>query len=391
MLTTVIAQRRIIRMSIARSLAAVLLFLPLLAVSHLAQAQDIKIGSVLALSGFGTSYGRSDAQAIEMAIKEINDAGGINGRKLVLDMVDDASDPAQSVLGMQRLVNDNVDIVVGGWGSSMVLANMEVAERAGMPYIVVGASNPRITTSRNKWTFRILTNDVGHSLRIADIATNLLHLKKIAVMNDANDYGVGVRDIFIARLKELGQTPVDVESYHSTDKDFTAQLTHIAAANPDGIALAGTLPAVAAIMNQARDLGIEARFFGPAGLSDEAVIELAPEASQHAIATAYYFETLDPEAKAWNERFQAMFKNAAQKPRPSQAAPAYEGLQMAADCLRSVGTDKDKLRLCLKAWHGTFFGLPKAVAHFDDTNQLIVPTVVVEVSGKNFALLPGAN
>lgn len=349
------------------------------------------MGVIAGMSGFGASYGASMQQGAEMALKEINDAGGINGHKIVEDLADDASDPAQSVLAMQRLVNDKVDIVVGGWGSSMVLANMEVAERAGMPYIVVGASNPRITTSRNKWTFRILTNDNGHSMQLADLAVKQLHMKRIAVIYDSNDYGVGARDIFVARLKELGQTPIDLESYASNDKDFTAQLSHIAAANPDGVALMGTLPAVPAILNQARDQGIDARFFGPAGLSNEAIMTLAPEASQHVIATAYFHPDMDAEAKAWADKFTAMFKDAAQVPRPSQSAPTYRGVMMAADCLKQVGTDKDKLRLCLKDWHGHFFGLPKADAHFDDTNQLVVPVVIKSVEGKAFALLPGAN
>jgi branched-chain amino acid transport system substrate-binding protein len=361
---------------ILRYLAA-LAAISVLALAPQAYAQDIKVGLIAGMSGPGASYGASMRQGIEMALQEINDAGGIKGRKLTLDVADDASDPAQSVLAMQRLVNDQVDIVVGGWGSSQVLANMEVAERAGMPYIVAGASNPRITTSRNKWTFRILTNDNGHATRLADIATGLLHMIRIAVINDSNDYGVGARDIFVARLKELGVTPVDIESYQTNDKDFTAQLTHIAAANADGIAVLGTLPAAPAIMNQARDLGIDGRFMGAAGLSNEAI--------------AYFFPTLDDAAKAWTIKYEAMFKRAAQAPRPSQAAPSYRAMKMAADCLTSAGTDKESLRLCLKAWHGTFFGLPHADEHFDETNQLIVPVVVETVEGKDFALLPGAN
>jgi branched-chain amino acid transport system substrate-binding protein len=373
---------------IVRHLAALAVISVLAQPAH---AQDIKVGLLAGMSGPGASYGASMRQGTEMAVQEINDAGGIKGRKLVLDVADDASDPAQSVLAMQRLVNDQVDIVVGGWGSSQVLANMEVAERAGMPYVVAGASNPRITTSRNKWTFRILTNDNGHATRLADIATGLLHMKRIAVINDSNDYGVGARDIFVARLKELDVTPVDIESYQSNDKDFTAQLTHIAAANADGIAVLGTLPAAPAIMNQARDLGIEGRFMGAAGLSNEAIMTLAPEASQHTIATAYFFATLDDAAKAWTTKYEAIFKGAAQTPRPSQAAPSYRAMKMAADCLTTAGTDKDSLRQCLKAWHGTFFGLPHADEHFDDTNQLIVPVVVETVEGKDFALLQGAN
>jgi branched-chain amino acid transport system substrate-binding protein len=146
-----------------------------------ARADDIKLGLIAGMSGGGASYGASIQQGAEMALKEINDQGGIKGRRLVLDVADDASDPAQSVLAMQRLVNDGVDLVVGGWGSSQVLANMAVAERAGLPYIVVGASNPRITTSRNKWTFRILTNDGGQATRLAEVAVKLLGMKRIAV------------------------------------------------------------------------------------------------------------------------------------------------------------------------------------------------------------------
>src|ERR1700733_2410186 len=148
-----------------------------------ASAQDIKLGTVIPLSGAGASYGAAIQQALQMATNEINAAGGINGRKIVLDVADDASDPAQSVIALQRLVNDNDDLVVGGWGSSQVLANMAVAERAGMPYIVVGASNPRITTPANKWVFRTLTNDNGHAARLVQVV-NLQHYKKIAVIYD---------------------------------------------------------------------------------------------------------------------------------------------------------------------------------------------------------------
>ena len=126
---------------------------------------------------------------------------------------------------MQRLVSDGVDLIVGGWGSSQVLANMEVAERAGIPYIVVGATNPKITTDKNKWTYRVIFTDSVQAEQIADAAVEALKMKRIAVIHDANDYGVGNRDIFVASLKKLGIEPVDVMSYQSADKDFTAQLS----------------------------------------------------------------------------------------------------------------------------------------------------------------------
>jgi len=355
-------------------------------------APDIRLGMVAGLSGPGASYGASIQQGLEMAAKEINDAGGINGRKISIDIADDASDPAQSVIAMQRLVNDKVDLVIGGWGSSQVLANMAVAERAGLPYIVVGASNPRITTDKNKWTFRTLTNDNGHADRLAKVALDVLHFKKFAIMYDTNDYGVGLRDIFISDLAKAGIKPVQVESYQTNDKDFTAQLTHIAGAEPDALMLFGTLPAIAAVMNQARDLGIEARFMGAGGLASELVMKLSPQAAQHAIATGYFFPTIDPEAAAWAQRLETEYAHANQTPRPSLSAPTYLALKMiAAPCLAKVGTDKDKLREYFKTWHGHYFGLPPADEHFDATNQLVAPLVVEEVVGNQFELLPGAN
>ncbi len=221
---------------------------------------------------------------------------------------------------------------------------------------------------------------------------DLLHFKKIAIIYDTNDYGVGLRDIFTADLAKRGQKPVDVESYQTSDKDFTAQLTHIAAAEPDALMLFGTLPAIAAIMNQARDQGIEARFLGAAGLSNEAVMKLAPQSSQHAIATAYFHPDVDATAKEWTARYEKEFAHANQAPRPSQAAPAYEALTLiAAPCLTKEGTDKDKLRQCVKDWRGHLFGQPPAEEHFDATNQLVAPLVVEEVSGTAFTLVPGAN
>ncbi len=355
-----------------------------------ARAADITMGVLLGLSGGGASYGQSLLQGIRMAVDEINAAGGIKGERIVLEIADDDSDPAQSVLAMQRLINDHVDLVVGGWGSSQVLADMAPAERAGMPYIVIGASNPRITTARNKWTFRVLTNDGTQARELADLAVRTLHLKRIALIDDTNDYGVGLRDIMTAELAKLGVKPVADESYATNAKDFTAQLTHILAAGPDGLAILGTLPAAAAIMNQARDMGIAARFMGAAGLGNEAVMVLAPEASQGTLATAY-FMPIDPAAVAWQAEYVKEFAHAAQPPRPSQAAWGYRAVKLiAAPCLAEAGADKDAFRLCLKSWHGKIFGLPPVEAHFDATNQLIVPVLFITIKGKAFVPFAGA-
>jgi branched-chain amino acid transport system substrate-binding protein len=353
------------------------------------RAQDIKLGVVAGMSGPGTSYGIGIRQGAEMAVKEINAAGGIKGRKISLVVVDDASNPAQSVTAMQRLASDGVDLIVGGWGSSQVLANMEVAERAGIPYIVVGATNPKITTEKNKWTYRVIFTDSVQAEQIAEAAVKRLGMKRIAVIHDANDYGVGNRDIFLASLKKLGMEPVSVVSYQSADKDFTAQLSRIREANPDGLAVFGTIPGAPAIMNQARDLGIKARFIGTGGLANENLMTLAPKASEGTVLTTYFHEDVDAEAKAWAQRYVKEFSGGSQPPRPVLAAWEYRAIKfIAAPCLANVGTDKDKLRQCIGAWKGNMFSVP-GEAYFDKTGQLIQPSVLVEVGGGAFQAFKG--
>ena len=186
-----------------KQLLASVAVLGLLAVAGPASA-EVKLGVIAGMSGVGTSYGIGIRQGAEMAVKEINDAGGVGGQKINLIVVDDASNPAQSVTAMQRLISDGVDLIVGGWGSSQVLANMEVSERAGIPYVIVGATNPRITSENNKWTFRVIQTDATMSEQLARILVRDLGLKRIAVINDSNDYGTGNRDIFVAALDPPG-------------------------------------------------------------------------------------------------------------------------------------------------------------------------------------------
>jgi len=346
----------------------------------------IKLGVVAPLSGPGTSYGLGIKQGAEMAVDEINKAGGVAGRQIQLVVVDDASNPGQSVTAMQRLVSQEaVDLVIGGWGSSQVLANMEVSERAGVPYIIVGATNPKITTTKNKWTFRVIQTDSVQAKEVATVGVQVLGLKRIAVLNDSNDYGVGNRDAFLAAMEELKQKPVELQAYNTADKDFTAQLTRIKAATPDGLAIFGTIPGAPAIMNQARDLGLTARFIGTGGLANENLITLAPKASAGTVLTTLFHEDVDAEGKAWAERYTKLYSGGAQPARPVLAAWEYRTVRFVArPCLEKAETDKAKLRECLASWKGTVFGVPTEV-YFDQTGQLVQESVLVEVKDGTFA------
>lgn len=353
----------------------------------LANERPVKVGVILGLTGSTIAYSTTLRQAIEMATAEHN---ATSTRKIQLDVVDDASNPAQSVSAMQRLVSNNVDVIVGGFGSSQVLANMEVAERAGIPYIVVGASNPRVTTERNKWTFRLQAHDAMQAADLAQVSIDILKLTRIAIMSDTNDYGVGAKEAFTAALARYGTQPVEVQSFQTSDKDFTAQLTRILHKQPDGLAIFGTIPAAPAIMNQARELGITARFLGTGGLTSETLMTLAKEASQGTVASSSFSPEMDETARDWATRYIEMYKNATQPPRPVAASLGYFAMKLlVSPCVLKVGTDKVAVRQCIRDWRGPWPGAPKAEggAYFDNTQQLQIRSVPIEVAGDGFVVL----
>jgi len=373
-------------------LSALLIGSGILLNSGRAPAKDpILLGVIAGTTGLGSSYGRGIVQGAEMAVRDTNAEGGIHGHALKLLVVDDASNPARSVIAMRRLVGANVALVVGGWGSSQVFAHMDITENAGIPYIVVGATHPGITADENRWTFRVIQTDSVMASQLATLITDTLQLKRIAVLNDSNDYGVGNRDVFIAELAQAGMKPVEVAAYQTSDSDFGVQLRRIAAAKPDSIVIFGTVPAAPKIMNQARALGITARFFGTGGLANEALISLAPKASEGTLLMTHFHPDVDAEASAWAARFSKEFASQTEPPHPILAAWEYRAIRgVAVPCLRSAGPDSRNLRECIARWKGSLFGLSKA-AYFNPMGQLVQPPLVVEIQGGAYKLLREAH
>lgn len=305
------------------SVASCVLVFGLIFAPSLAPAHEITVGVIAGITRLGSSYGKDIVRGAKMAVREINAQGGINGRKIILKIVDDASDPARSAIAMRHLVSANVDLIVGGWGSSQVLANMDIAEQAGLPYIVVGATSPRITSRENKWTFRVIQTDDVMAAQLAHVATARLGLKRIAIISDNNAYGRGNQDIFVAALAKEGFEPVDVQAYQTPPKDFREQLGHILASSPDGLAIFGTLPAAPAIMNQARELGITARFLGTGGLENDDIMTLAPSSSEGTVLIGLFDENADAGAQSWSRRYKQEFADEKRPPRPVLAIWQY--------------------------------------------------------------------
>lgn len=314
-----------------------------------------------------------------MAVRDLNAGGGIAGRRVKLVSVDDATNPARSAIMMRRLAIANVDIVIGGWGSSQVFAHKEIAEQSGLPYIIVGATHPQIVKSENKWTFRVIHSDRDMARILAEVAVQRLGLRRIAIISARDAYGLGSRDAFVSSLASLGLRLTAAADYGGGEMNFTAQIDLIRAGKPDGLAIFGTLPTAAAVMNEARAMGVTAQFLGTGGLANSSLMVQAPEAAEGTILTGLFDEFIDPEAAAWARRYRKEFAGIDPDPQPALAAWEYRAIRyIAAPCLAGAGQDRAKLRNCIAGWRGPMFGVPGAVG-FDKTGQLVQPPVILEV------------
>jgi branched-chain amino acid transport system substrate-binding protein len=210
-----------------------------------AKSDTIKIGGNLEMTGGSASYGISSKNAIELAIKQINDKGGVNGKKLSLVVADNKSEATEATNAMQKLVTqDKVVGVIGPNLSSAVIAATAISGGAKVPDITPMGTNPRVTVDDSgkvkPYNFRACFIDPFQGTVMARFVLDTLHLKRAAVMIDnSSDYSKGLAQFFIEQFEKGGGTVVAQEGYMQKDTDFKATLTTMKAANPDFLYIPG--------------------------------------------------------------------------------------------------------------------------------------------------------
>ena len=252
--------------------------------SGIAEAQARKgkltVAMVNPLSGDAATYGVSHKNGLEMAFAEINKAGGVKGQEIELVTYDDAGDPKQAAAGAQKFADQrNVLAVTGSCLSSNTLAMIPITDRARLPHTVVSSSTPKLS-GRSKYFFRMAVQDAQVGILMADLLHQKLKVKKVAILYPNNDYGKGLTAAIGGRLKEFGISIAVNESYLATDKDYSALLTRINAANVDALALAGTYTDSALITKQARAIGFTKPIVGGTGLYSPQFVEIAGKAAE---------------------------------------------------------------------------------------------------------------
>lgn len=307
--------------------------------------EPIKIGVVTCLTGKLSDYGMYQKTSVEMAVKEINDIGGVNGRKIETIILDDQSEPSVSVNALKKLIYENkVDIVLGSPLSLASLAEMPVAEQAGMPLLVPVASSPTITKQGAKWMVAQMA--VPDDVALANAATYAvrdLNLKRVAIIHENSDYGKGPAEAAAARVKELGGVVVAKETFNPADTDFLVILSKIKATNPDAMISMAQAVSAAPLVRQKSQVGLNVPLFVNQGNCSSVFIDQAGQFAEGTRSASFWspFAT-DADSVKFVQNY-VKFTGGKQ---PVQAcAGAYDGIYLIADAVKKLGTtDKAKLQ-----------------------------------------------
>lgn len=251
----------------------------------------IKIGIAGPMTSNQAKMGIDFKNGVTLAVEEWNARGGVLNKKIDMLIEDDQHDPKQAVSVANKLVNAGVAGVIGHFNSSCSIPASDVYNRAGIPMISPGSTNPQLTEKGHKGVFRVCGRDDQQGKVGAEFVINKLNLKKIAVIHDKTTYGQGLADEF----KKFVEKNVEVVYYGGViqgDKDFKTVLISIKEKKPALIYFGGIYPEAGLLVKQARELGISVPFMSGDGTIDPKFIEIAG-----AKAAEGTYLTFSPDAK----------------------------------------------------------------------------------------------
>lgn len=307
--------------------------------------EDIVIGWVAPLTGTAANQGQQLLDGAKLAVKEINDAGGINGQMVVLDPQDDKSDPKEAAnIATKFTANDKVMAVIGNYNSSCALAGFPIYNESKLAMITSGTS-PVITKEHGNYGWRISVTDAFQGKFVTDWAFKD-GMKKPALLFENNDYGRGLAGVVETEVAALGGSIPVKETYMMGEtKDFTGILTKIKASDADCIFIAGLYTEGALIAKQARQLGIELPIYSNEALFEKIYIELAGAAAEGTKVCGLLIPT-DPNPIV--QKFLTDYKAATSNDGGTFAAFGYDTAKVIMNALLAVGPDREKINEYLK-------------------------------------------
>lgn len=342
----------------------------------------IKIGYYGDLSGPTFNFGESAKNGVLMAAEEINQAGGINGRRIDLVIEDDQGSPERAATRASKLIDqDKVVAVIAGGTSGNSRAGAPKAQVAKIPLIAPSATDPAVTQIGD-YIFRACLIDTFQGEVMAKFAVNTLKARKAAILLDFNSpYSRGLSDFFELSFTRLGGQIVSKQLYTITDGDYRGQLNSIRLAAPDVVYIPGYYGNVALIAKQARQIGITQPLLGGDGWDAPELWDMGGDSLNGSYISNHY-SAEDPSPAIQSFVHDYKLRNGNLLP-DAHAALAYDAMRVLIDAIRRAGTtDGPKLREAL-AQTKSFPGVTGIITINEERNA-IKPAVVLKLQDRKY-------
>jgi branched-chain amino acid transport system substrate-binding protein len=323
--------------------AAVLVFLTFWTGAAFAAApsgEPIKIGYLATLTGDGSTWGQHERDGALLAIKELNEAGGVLGRPLELIYYDVRGRQEDAIQAARRLVHEDKVVAIGGTNySGLNIAIASVVNNGKVSQIGTASTNPAVTVDPRTntvrpYTFRLCYTDPYQGKVMADYLVNKLGVKSAAVITDiGSDYSEGLKEFFVARFEEQGGELKGIWGFRGGDVDFRAQLTEMKATGAEAVALPILYKEMGLIMKQAAELDWKPIFIGGDGFSPS-MHEIAGDTMEGSY-WVYSMDLGNPQMIYLLSRFEKEYGRPAAE--PGNVAYSYDLITWVADAIRRAG------------------------------------------------------
>jgi len=270
-----------------------------------ALAQNTTIAVAGPMTGSESAFGRQMRAGTEMAVKDLNAAGGVLGKKLTLEVGDDACDPKQARSVAEKLAAEGIPFVVGHFCSASSIPASEAYADGNVLQISPGSTNPQFT-ERKLWNVaRVCGRDDQQGGVAAEYIAKHFRGKNIAILNDKTTYGKGLADETKKALNKDGVTEKMFESYNKGDKDFNAIVSRLKRENIDLVYVGGYYQEAGLLLRQMRDQGLQTVLMAGDALNGMEFASITGPTAEGTLFTFGADPRNKPTAKAIVEKFKA--------------------------------------------------------------------------------------
>ena len=337
------------------------------------QPDVIKIGVAGPVTGDQAKMGMDFKNGVSLAVEEWNSKGGVLGKKIDMIVGDDQHDPKQAVSVANKMVNEGVVGVVGHFNSNCSIPASDVYNRAGIPIITPGSTNPQLTDKGYGGVVRVCGRDDQQGKVAADFVKDRLKLKKVAILHDKTTYGQGLADEF---RKNLGGK-VDVVYYGGIvqgDKDFKMILISVKSKDPELVFFGGIYPEAGLLVKQAKELGFNAPFMSGDGTIDPKFIEIAGAAAAEGTYLTFSPDPKNiPSARGFIEKYRAKYGEIG-----PYSIYAYDAANILLNAIKEANSTEGKA--VIEKLHSMEFNVALGKIKFDEKGDVTVSPYVVWIT-----------